>query len=152
MASKLLRESREQIAQSLHTLPNRIFFTSGGSESNNTVIKGYCLKHQADGKHIITTALEHHAVLEPIEYLVERFGFEVTIVQPRDGRIQASDIKAALRPDTILVSTMFANNETGDLLPIKEIGEFLKDHPAAFHVDAVQAIGKGPCLSRRVGN
>ena len=70
MASKLLRESREQIAQSLHTLPNRIFFTSGGSESNNTVIKGYCLKHQADGKHIITTALEHHAVLEPIEYLV----------------------------------------------------------------------------------
>ena len=86
MASKLLRESREQIAQSLHTLPNRIFFTSGGSESNNTVIKGYCLKHQADGKHIITTALEHHAVLEPIEYLVERFGFEVTIVQPRDGR------------------------------------------------------------------
>ena len=97
MASKLLRESREQIAQSLHTLPNRIFFTSGGSESNNTVIKGYCLKHQTDGKHIITTALEHHAVLEPIEYLVERFGFEVTIVQPRDGRIQASDIKAALR-------------------------------------------------------
>ena len=73
MASKLLRESREQIAQSLHTLPNRIFFTSDGSESNNTVIKGYCLKHQADGKHIITTALEHHAVLEPIEYLVERF-------------------------------------------------------------------------------
>ena len=67
MASKLLRESREQIAQSLHTLPNRIFFTSGGSESNNTVIKGYCLKHQADGKHIITTALEHHAVLEPID-------------------------------------------------------------------------------------
>ena len=151
MASKLLRESREQIAQSLHTLPNRIFFTSGGSESNNTVIKGYCLKHQADGKHIITTALEHHAVLEPIEYLVERFGFEVTIVQPRDGRIQARDIKAALRPDTILVSTMFANNETGDLLPIKEIGELLKDHPAAFHVDAVQAIGKVPVYPEELG-
>ena len=151
MASKLLRESREQIAQSLHTLPNRIFFTSGGSESNNTVIKGYCLKHQADGKHIITTALEHHAVLEPIEYLVERFGFEVTIVQPRDGRIQASDIKAALRPDTILVSTMFANNETGDLLPIIEIGEFLKDHPAAFHVDAVQAVGKVPVYPEELG-
>ena len=151
MASKLLRESREQIAQSLHTLPNRIFFTSGGSESNNTVIKGYCLKHQADGKHIITTALEHHAVLEPIEYLVERFGFEVTIVQPRDGRIQARDIKAALRPDTILVSTMFANNETGDLLPIKEIGELLKDLPAAFHVDAVQAIGKVPVYPEELG-
>ena len=151
MASKLLRESREQIAQSLHTLPNRIFFTSGGSESNNTVIKGYCLKHQADGKHIITTALEHHAVLEPIEYLVERFGFEVTIVQPRVGRILASDIKAALRPDTILVSTMFANNETGDLLPIKEIGELLKDHPAAFHVDAVQAIGKVPVYPEELG-
>lgn len=151
MASKLLRESREQIAQSLHTLPNRIFFTSGGSESNNTVIKGYCLKHQADGKHIITTALEHHAVLEPIEYLVACFGFEVTIVQPREGRIQASDIKAALRPDTILVSTMFANNETGDLLPIKEIGELLENHPAAFHVDAVQAIGKLPVYPEEFG-
>ena len=151
MASKLLRESREEIARSLHTLPNRIFFTSGGSESNNTVIKGYCLKHQADGKHIITTALEHHAVLEPIEYLVERFGFEVTIVQPRDGRILASDIKAALRPDTILVSTMFANNETGDLLPIKEIGELLKNLPAAFHVDAVQAIGKVPVYPEELG-
>ena len=151
MASKLLRESHEEIARSLHTLPNRIFFTSGGSESNNTVIKGYCLKHQADGKHIITTALEHHAVLEPIEYLVERFGFEVTIVQPREGRIQASDIKAALRPDTILVSTMFANNETGDLLPIKEIGELLKNHPAAFHVDAVQAIGKVPVYPEELG-
>ena len=151
MASKLLRESREQIAQSLHTLPNRIFFTSGGSESNNTVIKGYCFKHQADGKHIITTALEHHAVLEPIEYLVERAGSEVTIVQPREGRIQASDIKAALRPDTILVSTMFANNETGDLLPIIEIGEFLKDHPAAFHVDAVQAVGKVPVYPEELG-
>ena len=150
-ASKLLRESREQIAQSLHTLPNSIFFTSGGSESNNTVIKGYCLKHQAAGKHIITTAIEHHAVLEPIEYLVERFGFEVTIVQPREGRIQAIDIKAALRPDTILVSTMFANNETGDLLPIKEIGELLKDHPAAFHVDAVQAIGKVPVYPEELG-
>ncbi len=151
MASKLLRESREEIARSLHTLPNRIFFTSGGSESNNTVIKGYCLKHQAVGKHIITTAIEHHAVLEPIEYLVEHFGFEVTIVQPREGRIQVSDIKAALRPDTILVSTMFANNETGDLLPIKEIGELLKDYPAAFHVDAVQAIGKVPVYPEELG-
>jgi len=151
MAKKLLREAREQIAQALHTLPNRILFTSGGSESNNTVLKGYCLKHQDQGKHIITTALEHHAVLEPLEYLVERFGFEVTIIQPRDGRIQVDDLKAALRPDTILVSTMYANNETGDLLPIKEIGQLLKNYPAAFHVDAVQAIGKVPVYPEELG-
>ena len=141
-AKKILRDARECVATCLKTSSQQITFTSGGTESNNTVIKGYCLKHRQKGKHIITTAIEHHAVLEPIEYLVDEYGFEVTIIQPVDQMIRPEDIQAALRPDTILVSTMYANNETGDLLPIRAISDLLKDHPAAFHVDAVQAVGK----------
>ena len=141
-AGKLLRESRQELAQLLGTKPQHIFFTSGGTEGNNTAIIGYCLRHQERGKHIITTAIEHHAVLETIDYLVEKFGFEVTIIQPVDQEITAKQIQDALRKDTILVSTMFANNETGSLLPIAEIGQILKKHPAVYHVDAVQAIGK----------
>ena len=141
-AKKILRDARECVATCLKTSSQQIIFTSGGTESNNTVIKGYCLKHRQQGKHIITTAIEHHAVLEPIEYLVQEYGFEVTIIQPVDQKIRPEDIRAALRPDTVLVSTMYANNETGDLLPIKDISDLLKDHPAAFHVDAVQAVGK----------
>ncbi|WP_125389258.1 cysteine desulfurase family protein [Streptococcus australis] len=141
-AKKILRDARECVATCLKTSSQQIIFTSGGTESNNTVIKGYCLKHRQQGKHIITTAIEHHAVLEPIEYLVQEYGFEVTIIQPVDQKIRPEDIRAALRPDTILVSTMYANNETGNLLPIKDISDLLKDHPAAFHVDAVQAVGK----------
>ena len=141
-AKKILRDARECVATCLKTSSQQIIFTSGGTESNNTVIKGYCLKHRQQGKHIITTAIEHHAVLEPIEYLVKEYGFEVTIIQPVDQKIRPEDIRAALRPDTILVSTMYANNETGNLLPIKDISDLLKDHPAAFHVDAVQAVGK----------
>ena len=141
-AKKILRDARECVATCLKTSSQQIIFTSGGTESNNTVIKGYCLKHRQQGKHIITTAIEHHAVLEPIEYLVQEYGFEVTIIQPVNQMIRPEDIRAALRPDTILVSTMYANNETGDLLPIKALSDLLKDHPAAFHVDAVQAVGK----------
>ena len=118
-ASKLLRQAREDIAQALHTQSNKILFTSGGTESNNTAIKGYALRHQNRGKHIVTTAIEHHAVLEVVEYLVDKFGFEATFVQPVDGQIRAADIKKALRPDTILVSVMAVNNETGAILPIK---------------------------------
>ena len=150
-AKKLLRQAREDIAKVLHTQSKNILFTSGATESNNTAIKGYALRHQNQGKHIITTAIEHHAVLEPVEYLVEHFGFEVTIIQPVDGQIRTEDIKNALRPDTILVSVMAVNNETGYILPIQEIGKLLKDHPAAFHVDAVQAVGKLPIYPEEWG-
>jgi len=143
-AGKLLREARQELAQLLGTKPQHIFFTSGGTEGNNTAIIGYCLRHQEQGKHIITTAIEHHAVLETIDYLVQHFGFEVTIIQPENQEITAQQIQKALRDDTILVSTMFANNETGNLLPIAEIGQILKQHPAAYHVDAVQALAKIP--------
>ena len=150
-AGKLLREARQELASLLGTKPQHIFFTTGGTESNNTAIIGYCLRHQNRGKHIITTAIEHHAVLEPIKYLVENFGFEVTILQPEHQEITADQVKNALREDTILVSTMFANNETGTLLPIAEIGEVLKNHPAVYHVDAVQAVGKLEILPEKLG-
>ena len=150
-AGKLLREARQELASLLGTKPQHIFFTTGGTESNNTAIIGYCLRHQNRGKHIITTAIEHHAVLEPIKYLVENFGFEVTILQPENQEITADQVKNALREDTILVSTMFANNETGTLLPIAEIGEVLKNHPAVYHVDAVQAVGKLEILPEKLG-
>ena len=150
-AGKLLREARQELSSLLGTKPQHVFFTSGGTESNNTAIIGYCLRHQGRGKHIITTAIEHHAVLEPIEYLVENFGFEVTILKPDNQEITADQVKNALREDTILVSTMFANNETGTLLPIAEIGEVLKNHPASYHVDAVQAIGKVEILPEELG-
>ncbi|WP_153057982.1 aminotransferase class V-fold PLP-dependent enzyme, partial [Streptococcus suis] len=90
----------------------------------------YALAHQSKGKHLITTAIEHHAVLHTMQYLEDRFGFEVTYIQPVNQVITAQQIQDALRPDTILVSVMFANNETGQLLPIKEIGELLADHQA----------------------
>ena len=150
-AGKLLREARQELAGLLGTKPQHIFFTSGGTESNNTAIIGYCLRHQNRGKHIITTAIEHHAVLEPIEYLVEKFGFEVTILEPENQEITAEQVKNALREDSILVSTMYANNETGTLLPIAEIGQILKGHSAAYHVDAVQAVGKLEILPEELG-
>ena len=141
-AGKLLREARQDLAELLGTKPQHIFFTAGGTESNNTAIIGYCLRHQHKGKHIITTAIEHHSVLEPIEYLVENFGFEVTVLKPNDQEITAKQVKDALRDDTILVSTMYVNNETGTILPITEIGEVVRNHSAVYHVDAVQAVGK----------
>ena len=150
-AGKLLREARQELAQLLGTKPQHIFFTSGGTEGNNTAIIGHCLRHQEQGKHIITTAIEHHAVLETIDYLVQYFGFEATIIQPENQEITAQQIQESLRDDTILVSTMFANNETGNLLPIVEIGQILKQHPAAYHVDAVQAIGKLPIHPEELG-
>ena len=90
---KLLREARQELASLLGTKPQHVFFTSGGTESNNTAIIGYCLRHQGRGNYIITTAIEHHAVLEPIEYLVENFGFEVTVLKPVNQEITADQVK-----------------------------------------------------------
>lgn len=131
-ASQLLRQSRMTIARLLDTTENQIIFTSGGSESNNMAIKGYALANQAKGKHLITTAIEHHSVLDVMAYLEERFGFEVTYIQPQDGNISVEQVRGALREDTILVSIMAANNETGLQLPISEIGELLAKHQAVF--------------------
>lgn len=150
-AQAVLRQARLDIAQALEVKSDSIIFTSGGSEADTLAIQGYALAHQHQGKHLITTAIEHHAVLHTMEYLAERFGFEVTYIEPINQVISAQQIKEALRPDTILVSVMYANNETGLLLPIQEIGDILTNHQAVFHVDAVQAIGKLPISPGQLG-
>ncbi|WP_277613150.1 cysteine desulfurase family protein [Lactococcus ileimucosae] len=144
-ASQIVRQARETVAQALHVPPGTITFTSGGSESNSTALIGYALANRQKGKHIITTAIEHPSVLNALNYLKSRYGFDVTFVRPQhDGSFPAHLIKNLLREDTLLVSMMMANNETGQLLPIREVGQLLENHQAAFHVDAVQAIGKIP--------
>lgn len=151
-AQQILRQSRQTIAELLDVPTDTIIFTSGGSEADSQAIIGYALAHQDKGKHLITTAVEHHAVLHSMAYLEERFGFEVTYLQPDpDGQFSLASLTAALRDDTILVSMMAANNETGQLLPIETIGHYLKDHPAVFHVDAVQLIGKQPLYPEKWG-
>ena len=150
-ANQILRQARQDIAQVLKVHPDNLIFTSGGSEADNLAIKGYALANQDKGKHLITTAIEHHAVLHTMEYLEKRFGFEVTYLQPIDQKISAQQVKEALRPDTILVSVMYANNETGHLLSIQEIGDLLRDHQAVFHVDAVQVLGKLPVFPAELG-
>lgn len=149
-ANQTLRQARQSLAQLLEVKEENFIFTSGGTESNNTALKGYALNHQEQGKHIITTSLEHHSVLKTLTYLEERFGFEVTYLHPINQTITAQQVKEALRPDTILVSIMHANNETGDLYPITEIGQILANHQAAFHVDAVQTVGKIPVLPQEL--
>ncbi|MCQ8265499.1 cysteine desulfurase [Streptococcus suis] len=141
-ANQILRQARQDIASHLQIQPDQLIFTSGGSEANNLALQGYALANQDKGKHLITTAIEHHSVLDTMGYLEQRFGFEVTYLQPQNQVITAQQVQDALRPDTILVSMMYANNETGALLPIYETGKILQNHQALFHVDAVQVMGK----------
>lgn len=143
-AWNLLEQARQQIAKLMGVKPSEIIFTSGGSEGDNWVIKGTALAKHRFGKHIITTSVEHAAVRNAMAQL-EELGFEVTYLPvDKEGRINPADVKAALRPDTILVSIMAVNNEIGTIQPIKEVGEILKDYPNIHYmVDAVQAIGKG---------
>jgi len=140
-ARQVLDDSRHVIAQSIHAKDDDIVFTSGGTEGDNTAIMQTAFARQSLGKHIITTAVEHQAILKPLAFLEEQ-GFEVTYLPVDEhGRLNLADLKAALRPDTILVSIMTGNNEVGSHMPIHEIGELLKDHQAWFHTDAVQAYG-----------
>lgn len=148
--SKLVMEnSRHLIAQSINADDNEIVFTSGGTESDNTAIIQTALTRQNLGKHIITTAIEHEAVLKPLHFL-EEHGFEVTYLPVNEyGEISLDDFKKALRDDTILVTIMMGNNEVGSRMPIHEIGEILKDHQAWFHTDAVQTYGLLPIDVKR---
>lgn len=140
-ARKVLDESRHTIAQSINAKDSEIVFTSGGTESDNTAVVETALSRQKLGKHIITTAIEHEAILKPMAYL-ESLGFEITYLKPNErGEVTAQQVKEALRDDTILVSIMYGNNEVGSMNPIKEIGEVVKDSNAFFHTDAVQAFG-----------
>ncbi len=140
-AAGQLERAREIIGKSLGVKYNEIIFNSGGTEGDNTVILETAFGRQQEGRHLITTQIEHPAVINTMKYL-ETQGFEVTYLPvDRKGNISLADFDAALRPDTILVSIMYGNNEIGNLMPIKEIGERLQEHPAYFHTDAVQAYG-----------
>ena len=144
-AKQMLEDSRHLLARSINAqFDDEIVITSGGTESDNTVVKQVAKARQSEGRHIITTAFEHEAILRPLEDL-EQEGFEVTYLPVDErGQISLADLKAALREDTILVTIMTVNNEVGTIQPIKEIGAILKDYPTVhFMVDAVQAIGKG---------
>ena len=135
---------REQIAEVLGANANEIYFTAGGSESDNWALKATAEAYQDKGNHIITTKIEHHAILHTGEYLEKR-GFEVTYLDvDEDGKVKLEDLKAAIRPTTILISVMYANNEIGTIEPIKEIGEIAHEHGILFHTDAVQAFGQVP--------
>lgn len=143
-SKEALDESREYIAGTLGAKTNEIYFTAGGSESDNWAIKATADAYARKGKHIITSAIEHHAVLHTCEYL-EKHGYEVTYVGvDENGVIKLDELKAAIRPDTILISVMFANNEIGTIQPIEEIGEIAKEHDILFHTDAVQAYAQVP--------
>lgn len=139
-----ITECREVIANSLGAKSNEIYFTAGGSESDNWALKATAEAYASKGKHIITTKIEHHAILHTAQYL-EGKGFEVTYLDvDENGLVKLDQLKAAIRPDTILISIMFANNEIGTIEPIKEIGEIAKEHGIIFHTDAVQAYGQVP--------
>lgn len=143
-ASRLLEKARNQILNTLGLSDHELIFTSGATEGNNLAIKGYCLKFQNRGKHIIVSNAEHASVLEVVKQLETYFGFEVTYLPVNSkGVIEIETLKAAIRKDTILVSIMAVNNEIGSINPIHEIAEVLKKYPLiAFHVDATQAFGK----------
>ena len=143
-ASAAVKNAREAIANIINATPEEIVFTSGATEANNLAIKGVAEAYFSQGKHIITVATEHRAVLDPCGYL-ETLGFEVTYLPVQtDGLIDLSKLEAAIRDDTILVSVMAANNEIGVLQPLAEIGAICHDRGVLFHTDAAQAIGKIP--------
>ena len=143
-SKKAMNEARETIADTLGAQQNEIYFTAGGSESDNWAIKTTAEAYRAKGNHIITSKIEHHAVLHTCEYL-EKNGFEVTYVDvDENGKIKLDELKKAIRPTTILITVMYANNEIGTIQPIKEIGEIAHEHGILFHTDAVQAFGQLP--------
>ena len=141
---EVITKQREIIADVLGASANEIYFTAGGSESDNWALKATAEAYKDKGNHIITTKIEHHAILHTAEYL-EKQGFEVTYLDvDENGIVKLDELKKAIRPTTILISIMFANNEIGTIQPIKEIGEIAKEHGILFHTDAVQAFGQIP--------
>ncbi|MBD5543347.1 MAG: cysteine desulfurase NifS [Lachnospiraceae bacterium] len=138
---KAIEEARKAVAEFLGAKPEEIYFTGGGSESDNWVLKATAFARREKGKHIITSNIEHHAVLHTCEYL-EKLGYEISYINvDEDGVIKLDELKAAIRKDTILISVMFANNEIGTIQPVEEIGAIAHEHDILFHTDAVQAYG-----------
>ena len=144
ISKKAITGARETIANALGAKSNEIYFTAGGSEADNWALIATAEAYETKGKHIITSKIEHHAVLHTCEYLEKR-GFEVTYLDvDENGVIKLEELKKAIRPDTILITIMFANNEIGTIEPIKEIGQIAKERGVLFHTDAVQAFGHVP--------
>ena len=138
---RAVEKAREQVAKAIGAQKDEIYFTAGGSESDNWAIKGTADALSKKGKHIITTQIEHHAVLHTCEFL-EKHGWDITYLPVDEyGLISLDDLKNAIRPDTVLISVMFANNEIGTIEPIAEIGKIAREHGIYFHTDAVQAVG-----------
>jgi len=145
-------EAREVVGNALGTEATDIIFTSGGTESDNFAIKGIAMANLSKGRHVITSSVEHLAVLEPCRFIEKELGFDVTYL-PVDkyGVVDLNKLKDAIRKDTILISIMFANNETGTLEPVKEIAKIARDNKIYFHTDAVQALGKMPIDVEELG-
>jgi cysteine desulfurase len=147
---KYLDEARERAADLLQASPEEVIFTGGGTESDNMALKGVAYALRSKGKHIITTQVEHHAVLHTCQFL-EKNGFEVTYLPvDGDGLINLEELRRAMRGDTILLTIMFANNETGTIFPMSEIGAMARERGIVFHTDAVQAVGKLPIDLKRL--
>lgn len=138
-SKEAINKSRETIAATLGAKPEEIYFTAGGSESDNWALKATAEAYESKGKHIITTKIEHHAILHTCEYLEKR-GYEISYIDvDENGKVKVDELEKAIRPDTILISVMFANNEIGTIEPIREIGEIAHENGIIFHTDAVQA-------------
>ncbi len=143
-AKRILEKARAEIAETLNAKPDEFYFTGGGSEADNWALKGVMRANASKGKHLITTAIEHHAVLHTAQAL-EKEGYDVTYLEvDADGLIEPEAVANAIRPDTVLVSVMYINNEIGTMMPIKEIGAICKAQGVLFHTDAVQAFGNTP--------
>ncbi|MDO5713718.1 MAG: cysteine desulfurase NifS [Tissierellia bacterium] len=150
-AKEAIDAAREKVAKALNAKSEEIFFSGGGSESDNWVLKGIADLYRDKGNHIITTKIEHHAILHTAQYL-EKHGFKVTYLDvDKDGLVDPKDLEAAITDDTILISIMFANNEIGTIEPIGELARIAKEHKILFHTDAVQAVGNVPIDVKELG-
>jgi len=144
-AKKALDKAREQVASLINAKPSEIYFTAGGTESDNWALQGVAFTHKDKGNHIITSKIEHHGILHTCEYLEKHHGFEITYLDvDSEGKVRIEELEAAIKDTTVLISIMFANNEIGTIQPISEIGEIAKKHNIIFHTDAVQAAGNIP--------
>ena len=140
-AKKAIEKARTQVAKLINCDSNEVYFTSCGSESDNTALKGYAYKNRDKGNHIITSKIEHPAILESCKNLEEK-GFEISYINvDENGRIDLTELENAIKPTTILISIMFANNEIGTIQPIEEIARIAQEYGIVFHTDAVQAVG-----------
>lgn len=144
-AKNALDKAREQVANLVNAKPSEIYFTAGGTESDNWALEGVAFAHREKGNHIITSKIEHHGILHTCEYLEKHHGFEVTYLDvDSEGKVSLEQLESAIKDNTILISIMFANNEIGTVQPIAEIAKIAKKHKVLFHTDAVQAAGNIP--------